>query len=95
MSIAARRKELMENRAATVELLTKRNFKVIGVSDANFLMVDWKTKTAKDMQAAFRAQGVQIAGARWPTWPTVSRITIGSKQDMDGFFAALNKVAAT
>jgi len=95
VSIAARRKELMENRAATVELLTKRNFKVIGVSDANFLMVDWKTKTAKDMQAAFRAQGVQIAGARWPTWPTMSRITIGSKQDMDGFFAALNKVAAT
>jgi histidinol-phosphate aminotransferase len=84
----------LENRAATVEFLTKRNLKVIGVSDANFLMVDWKTKTAKEMQAAFRVQGVQIAGAWWPTLPTVSRITIGSKQDMEGFFAALNKVVS-
>lgn len=94
VSFAARRKELMTNRAATIDFLTKRNLKVIGVSDANFLMVDWKTKTAKEMQAAFRAQGVQIAGARWPTWPTVSRVTIGSKEDMEGFFTALNKVVS-
>jgi histidinol-phosphate aminotransferase len=91
--IAQRRKTLNENRAMTVDFLTKRNFKVIGPSEANMVMVDWKTKSAKDMQAAFRAQGVGI-GRSWPTWPNVSRITIGSKQDMEGFFAAFNKVVS-
>jgi histidinol-phosphate aminotransferase len=91
--IAQRRKTLNENRAMTVDFLTKRNFKVIGSSEANMVMVDWKTKSAKDMQAAFRAQGVGI-GRSWPTWPNVSRITIGSKADMEGFFAAFNKVTS-
>ncbi len=77
----------------TVDFLTKRGLKLIGPSEANMLMIDWKTKSAKDMQAAFRAQGVQIA-PRWPIWPTVSRISIGSKADMEGFFAAFNKVVS-
>ena len=46
------------------------------------------------MQAAFRAQDVEIAGGRWPIWPTVSRISIGSHQDMEGFFNAFNKVVS-
>jgi len=92
-TMAQRRKTLNENRAMTVDFLTKRNFKVIGSSEANMIMVDWKTKSAKDMQAAFRAQGVGI-GRSWPTWPNVSRITIGSKQDMEGFMAAFNKVVS-
>jgi histidinol-phosphate aminotransferase len=92
-SIAARRKTLNENRAMTVDFLTKRGFKLIGPSEANMVMVDWKTKTAKDMQTAFRAQGVEIARS-WPVWPTVSRISIGSKQDMEGFFAAFSKVVS-
>ena len=92
-SIAARRKTLMDNRAMTVDFLTKRGLKLIGPSEANMLMIDWKTKSSKDMQAAFRAQGVQIARV-FPTWPTVSRISIGSKADMEGFFAAFNKVVS-
>lgn len=93
--MARRRKELMATRAMTVDFLTKKKFRLIGPSQANFLMVDWKTRTAKEMYAAFAAQGVQIArGGRWPIWPTVSRITIGSKQDMEGFFAAFNKVVS-
>ena len=90
----ARRKEMMANRAMTIAYLAKRNLKVIGKSQANFFMVDWKTKTAKDMQAAFKAQGVEIAGPRWPVWPTVSRVSIGSKTDMESFLSALNKVAS-
>lgn len=93
-SIVSRRKTLMENRAMTIENLTKRKMKLIMPTDANMIMVDWQTKSAKEMSAAFRAQGVQIAGPRWPTWPTVSRITIGSKEDMEGFFAALDKVVS-
>lgn len=38
--IAARRKELMANRAMTIDVLTKRNLKVIGPSQTNFVMVD-------------------------------------------------------
>jgi histidinol-phosphate aminotransferase len=87
-----RRKTLMDNRAMTVDFLTKRGLKLIGPSEANMLMIDWKTKTAKDMQDAFRAQGVLIARV-FPTWPTVSRISIGSKEDMEGFFTAYNKIA--
>jgi histidinol-phosphate aminotransferase len=92
--IAMRRKELMATRALTVAYLAKHKLKVLGNSQANFVMVDWKTKTAKEMQTAFAARGVEIAGARWPVWPTVSRITIGSKDDMQGFFGALDKIAS-
>ena len=92
-SIAARRKMLMDNRAMTVDFLTKRGLKLIGPSEANMLMIDWKTKSSKEMQAAFKAQGVEIARV-FPTWPTVSRISIGSKADMEGFFAAFNKVVS-
>jgi histidinol-phosphate aminotransferase len=90
--IDQRRKQLVETRAMTEAFLTKQGLRVIGPSHANMLMVDWKTKTAKDMQLAFRAQGVEIAGGRWAVWPTVSRITIGSRQEMEGFIAACNKV---
>ncbi|MBS0281895.1 MAG: aminotransferase class I/II-fold pyridoxal phosphate-dependent enzyme [Proteobacteria bacterium] len=93
--IAQRRKDLVETRAMTVDFLSKRNVRVIGPSHANMLMVDWKTKTAREMLAAFRAQGVEIAGPRWPVWPNVSRITIGSKDDMRGFFEAFDKVVVT
>ncbi|MGH6828633.1 MAG: aminotransferase class I/II-fold pyridoxal phosphate-dependent enzyme [Rhizomicrobium sp.] len=85
---AARRKELMATRAMTIDFLKKRGLRLIGPSQTNFVMADWKTRTAKEMQAAFRAQDVEIAGARWPIWPTVSRISIGSRQDMEGFFNA-------
>jgi histidinol-phosphate aminotransferase len=89
--IAARRKELEETRAMTVDFLTKRGLRLIGPSQANMQMVDWKTKTSKQMKEAFLAQGVEIARV-FPAWPTVSRITIGSKADMEGFFNACNKV---
>jgi histidinol-phosphate aminotransferase len=88
--IAARRKEMQQARGMTLEHLKKRKLKVIG-SDANMFMVDWKTKPAKDMQLAFRAQDVEI-GRSWPIWPTVSRVTVGSMADMTAFCAALDKV---
>ena len=93
-SIASRRKTLHENRAMTVDFLKKRGFKVIGPSEANMVMFDWKNKTAKEMQAAFRAKGVMIAGPRWPVWPTVSRISIGTREDMETFFATFDKIVS-
>jgi histidinol-phosphate aminotransferase len=91
--IAERRKELAEVRGMTVDFLKKHNLRLILPTETNMLMVDWKTKTAHEMQTAFRAQGVEISRT-FPAWPTVSRITIGSKADMEGFFAALNKVVS-
>jgi histidinol-phosphate aminotransferase len=81
---------MQEARGMTLEHLKKRKLKVIG-SDANMFMVDWKSKAAKDMQAAFRTQDVEI-GRSWPIWPTVSRVTVGSMEDMTAFCAALDKV---
>jgi histidinol-phosphate aminotransferase len=45
------------------------------------------------MQTAFAAQGVELART-FPAWPTVTRITIGSRADMEGFFSAFNKVVS-
>jgi histidinol-phosphate aminotransferase len=88
--IAARRKEMQQARGMTLEHLKKRKLKVIG-SDANMFMVDWKSRPAKEMQVAFRTQDVEI-GRSWPIWPTVSRVTVGSMDDMTAFCAALDKV---
>jgi len=90
--INARRKEMADNRAMTVDFLTKRGFKVIGPSEANMIMVDWKTKTAKEMGAMYKVAGVQIAGPRWPSWPNVGRISIGNKADMTAFINASGKI---
>lgn len=90
--IAARRRQMQEARAMTVEHLKKRGLTVLP-TEANMLMIDWKTKPAKEMQAAFRAQSVEI-GRSWPIWPTVSRVTVGSMDDMTAFCAALDKVWA-
>jgi histidinol-phosphate aminotransferase len=90
--IAARRKELIANRSMTEDFLKKRGLRVIGPSFGNMVMVDWKTKTAKEMGEIYKARGVQIAAPRWSVWPTVGRISIGTKQEMEAFFAATNKI---
>jgi histidinol-phosphate aminotransferase len=88
--IAARRKEMREARAMTLDHLKKRGLTVLP-TNANMFMVDWKTVPAGKMQAAFRAQDVEI-GRSWPIWPTVSRVTVGSMDDMQAFCAGLDKV---
>ena len=76
----------------TFEHLKKRQLKFVP-SNANMFMIDWKTKPAKEMQAAFRAQSIEI-GRSWPIWPTVSRVTVGSMSEMTAFCEALDKVSA-
>ena len=91
--IVARRKEMIAAREQTIAWLTKKGIMVHPGSEANMFMVDWKTKPAKDMQAALMAapEKVQI-GRNWPIWPTVSRVTVGSADDMAKFCAAVDKV---
>jgi histidinol-phosphate aminotransferase len=87
--IKARRNEMTANREETIAWLTKKGIEVQGGSHANMFMVDWK-KPAKDMQMALLAERVQI-GRNWAIWPTTSRITVGSAQDMAHFRAAVEK----
>ena len=90
--IKARREEMIANREETIAYLTKKGIEVQPGSQANMFMVNWK-KPAKDMQAALVAtpEKVQI-GRSWPIWPTVSRVTVGSADDMAKFRAAVDKV---
>ena len=88
--IVARRREMEQVRGMTLAHLQKRGA-VVKRTDSNMFMIDWKTKQAKDVQAAFRAQSVEI-GRSWPIWPTVSRVTVGSMEDMVAFCNAYDKV---
>ncbi|HWE44685.1 MAG TPA: aminotransferase class I/II-fold pyridoxal phosphate-dependent enzyme [Caulobacteraceae bacterium] len=88
--IAARKAQLRETRAMTVEHVKKRGLSVVP-SEANMIMIDWKTKSAGDMRDAFRAQGVEI-GRVFPAWPTHSRVSIGSMDDMKAFCATLDRI---
>jgi histidinol-phosphate aminotransferase len=88
--IAARRGEMQVARGIALDHLKARGLDVKPTS-ANMFMIDWKTKQAKDMQAAFRTQSVEI-GRSWPIWPTVSRVTVGSAAEMKAFCMALDKV---
>ena len=88
--IAARRREMQDARAMTLAHLKKRGLTVLP-TNANMFMIDWKRTKAPVMQAAFRTQSVEI-GRSWPIWPTVSRVTVGSMDDMTGFCSALDAV---
>ncbi len=88
--IAARKAEMEQARGMTIDHLKARGLTVVP-TNANMVMIDWKTKAAKEVQTAFRTQSVEI-GRSWPIWPTVSRITVGSMTDMKNFCMALDKV---
>lgn len=89
--ITARRAEMTAVREKTLAYLKKRKVAYIPGSQANMFMIDWKTKSAKDMQAAFAAEKIQI-GRSWPIWPNISRVSVGSAEEMDRFCAALDKI---
>jgi histidinol-phosphate aminotransferase len=90
--IKARRAEMIANREETIAWLTKKGLEVQSGSQANMFMVNWK-KPAKEMQTALLAtpEKVQI-GRSWAIWPNVSRVTVGSADDMAKFRAAVDKV---
>lgn len=88
--IKARQIEMATNRDKAIAHLTAKKIKVLPGSKANMFMVDWG-KPAKEMQAALLAQNVQI-GRNWPIWPNISRVSVGSAQEMDAFCKAVDAV---
>jgi histidinol-phosphate aminotransferase len=90
--IAARRHDMREARACGVDHVKKRGLTVLP-TEANMFMIDWKTKSAKDMRAAFAAQNVAI-GRPWESVPTLSRVTVGSMTEMVAFCGVFDRVWA-
>lgn len=84
--IRQRREEMLKVRAGTLAFLDRRRLAYVP-PQANFFMVDWK-KPAAEVRKAMAAEGVDI-GRSWPVWPTRSRITIGSAEEMDAFKRAV------
>lgn len=89
--IKARRDQMIAAREATVAHIEKRGLKVLPGSHANMFMVDWGGKAPKAMMEALLAQNVQI-GRSWSAYPTMSRVTVGSAEEMQKFRLALDKV---
>jgi histidinol-phosphate aminotransferase len=89
--IAKRRAEMIAVREETLAHLKMRGLAYIP-SRANMFMVDWGPKTTpKAMMAAFLAENIQI-GRSWDAYPTMSRVTVGSADDMKAFRGALDKI---
>lgn len=89
--IKARRAQMIAVREETLAHITKRGLKTVTGSHANMFMVEWKEKSPKEMMEAFLAQNVQI-GRSWDVYPKMSRISVGSAEDMQKFRLALDKI---
>jgi len=84
--ISLRRKINADNRAETLEFLTKHGYTIIPGSQANFFMVDVK-RPGRDFAALMMDEKVAI-GRTWAAMPTYVRVTVGTKDEMAKFQSA-------
>jgi len=89
--IAERKKNMRAIRSETFDFLAKKNIKFIP-SDSNCFMMDVK-RPAREFMSAMMKEKV-LVGRAWPSMPTYSRITVGTKEEMLKFQAAVSKVMA-
>jgi histidinol-phosphate/aromatic aminotransferase/cobyric acid decarboxylase-like protein len=89
--VPERRKNMRAIRSETFEFLAKNNIKFTP-SDSNCFMLD-SGRPAAEFMKAMAAEHVYI-GRNWPTLPTQSRITVGTREEMLKFQAAAKKVLA-
>jgi len=81
-----------QNRAMTYEQMDKLGVSYIPTV-GNFFMMSVKGFTGAQVGTALAAKKVHVASAgRWPVWPNYIRVTVGSKDDMTKFNAALAAV---
>jgi histidinol-phosphate aminotransferase len=90
--VAERARINREIREDTLSFLEQKRFSYVPGAEANFFMLDVKRPGA-DFAKAMAKENVFV-GRTWPVWPTYSRITVGTKDDMEKFKAALLKVMA-
>jgi histidinol-phosphate/aromatic aminotransferase/cobyric acid decarboxylase-like protein len=89
--VADRRKLNKRIRDDVFDFLVRHNFAFVP-SESNCFMLDAK-RPAQELVKAMAGEKVFI-GRVWPAWPTHTRITIGTPDEMEKFKAALLKVTA-
>jgi histidinol-phosphate aminotransferase len=89
--VETRRKIMGDVRNETFEYLTKKNVTFIP-SESNCFMLDTK-RPGREFWAAMAKEKVYI-GRVWPALPTYVRVTVGTKEEMQKFQAAFDKVYA-
>jgi histidinol-phosphate/aromatic aminotransferase/cobyric acid decarboxylase-like protein len=89
--VADRRKVIKDIRDDVFSFLSKKNIG-FNPSDSNCFMLDTKQPAMKFM-AAMAKEKIYV-GRSWPVWPNHSRITIGTKAEMEKFKLAVAKVMA-
>src|SRR5271165_7093252 len=90
--VAERKRINTEIRAATFEWLDRNGYPYIP-SVSNCFMLDAGRPT-KEVIAAMAQQKV-IIGRAWPSMPTYTRITIGTREEMEKFQAAFQNVMSS
>ncbi|MBI3666528.1 MAG: pyridoxal phosphate-dependent aminotransferase [Acidobacteria bacterium] len=89
--VPERRKIIGDVREDVFSFLDKHNYSYVR-SESNKFMLDTK-RPAREFVQAMAAHKIYV-GRVWPAWPTYSRITIGTRDEMEKFKAALLKVMA-
>ena len=87
-----RRRINREIRSDVFDFLHKHNVGFVP-SESNCFMLDAK-RPAGEFVAAMAKEQIFV-GRVWPAWPTHSRITVGTREEMERFKAALLKVMAS
>jgi len=91
--MADRLKLNKQNRDLALEHIQKVGASYIGTPVGNFFMLSIKGMTGAQVGTAFGAKKIQLAGAnRWPSMPQHIRVTVGTKEEMTKFNAALDQI---
>ena len=90
--VPERRKIIADIRNDVFDWMTRKNYSFIP-SVSNKFMVDVKRPGQEFMRAM--AQEKVYIGRVWPIWPTYVRVTVGSRDDMEKFKAAFEKVMSS
>jgi len=87
--VPQRRKIVADIRNDVFDWMSRKNYSFIP-SVSNKFMVDVK-RPGQEVVKAMAAENVYI-GRVWPIWPTYVRVTVGSREDMEKFKTAFEKV---
>ncbi|BCI68195.1 aminotransferase class I/II-fold pyridoxal phosphate-dependent enzyme [Acetobacter aceti] len=91
--VRKRREGMTAVRNSVEQHLAKRGIKFIPGSQANMIMVDWGRPVA-EVTKAFEEGGI-IIGRSWTIWPNMSRVTIGSAEEMQRFNQQVDRIFGT